>query len=611
MAGWYRRFIPNYADVTAPITNLLRKGVKFRWNDDANLAFEKLKDLLCHAPVLHNPDFTKQFYIRCDASTQGIGGVLFQLDDDDGEKPIAFISQKLNSAQRNYTVTELECLAAVLSVKQFRPYIEGYRFTIFTDHASLKWLMSQKDLSGRLARWSLKLQSYDFTIVHQKGKDNIVADTLSRIYCDSLDEIMCDEKLHDMQLFNVNDLIDEEYTTLRTRIKDYPEKFLNFCVSNDKIFIRLEPKHNRELTDIPVWKMWVPVSSRQVVIEKEHVLPESAHGGIRKTLERIRRLYYWPKMTIDVHRYVTNCIICKQTKASNQATRPPLGKLIIPLRPWQKIYIDLLGPYPRSTNGKTFIFIVLDHLTKFVYLKTLSKASAVNVIACLRNEIFSLFNVPQTIHSDNGNQFKGKEFQSLIKEYGINHVKTAYYSPQSNASERVNRSIVAAIRAYLIDKHTAWDKHLPQISTALRNSIHESTGYSPHFLLYGYHKMGHGQDYKLLQELNMLDEGAIDWMKVSDRLQIVHDEVKKNLVSAYNKYAARYNLRTRERSLNVGQIVYVKQHFLSDASKKFVGKFSFPFVKAIEKEKRGNCYYELTNETGKILGVYHIMDIKT
>lgn len=315
-------------------------------------------------------------------------------------------------------------------------------------------------------------------------------------------------------------------------------------------------------------------------------------------------------MIIDVPDFVVNCIICKQSKAPNQCARPPLGKLTIPERPWQKIYIDLLGPYPRSSNGKTTIFIILDHLTKFVYLKTLTKATASNIVNCLRDEIFSLFSVPQIIHSDNGVQFVGKEFQGLIKEFGINHIKTAYYSPQSNASERVNRSIVAAIRAYLAEKHTVWDKHLPEISSALRNSIHESTGYSPHFLLFGYHKIVHGNDYKLLHELNMIDEGSLDWMSVSDRLQVVHAEVKKNLALAYKKYSERYNLRTRVRSLNIGQTVFVKQHPVSDAKKKFVGKFAFPFIKAVVKERRGNLNYVLSDEKGTILGTYHLMDIK-
>lgn len=151
---------------------------------EAKEAFNTLKHCLTTAPVLRHPDFTKPFLIQCDASEYGIGAVLFQKNEDGLENPIAFYSQKLNSCQKNYSVTEKECLAAVLAVKRFRPCVELMNFTVITDHASLKWLMSLKDLSGRLARWSLQLQNFDFSIEHRKGSDNIVADTLSRMAVD-------------------------------------------------------------------------------------------------------------------------------------------------------------------------------------------------------------------------------------------------------------------------------------------------------------------------------------------------------------------------------------------------------------------------------------------
>ncbi|KAH8388674.1 hypothetical protein KR200_005500, partial [Drosophila serrata] len=144
-------------------------------------AFTKLKEMLCSAPVLRSPDFSKPFYIHCDASNSGVGGVLVQKAESGEECPIAFVSKKLNKAQKSYTVSEKECLAAIICIKRFRAYVEGHDFTVITDHASLKWLMSQTDLNSRLARWALKLQGFTFKIEHRSGKLNVVPDALSRV----------------------------------------------------------------------------------------------------------------------------------------------------------------------------------------------------------------------------------------------------------------------------------------------------------------------------------------------------------------------------------------------------------------------------------------------
>lgn len=123
MTGWYRRFVSNYADVTHPLTDLLKKSKSFTWTDDAQKAFDMLKQKLTTAPFLANPDFKKPFIVQCDASQNGVGAVLSQENDRGEEIPIAYMSQKLNKAQRNYSVTEQECLAAVLAVKNFRAQI--------------------------------------------------------------------------------------------------------------------------------------------------------------------------------------------------------------------------------------------------------------------------------------------------------------------------------------------------------------------------------------------------------------------------------------------------------------------------------------------------------
>lgn len=130
---------------------------------EALTAFKELKLRLVSSPVISSPDFAKPFFVQCDASNVGVGAVLFQKDDDEGEHPIEYFSKKLNSAQKT---TEKECLAVILAIERFRQYIELMDFTVITDHSSLQWLKKQHDLNGRR---SLKLQGYKFNIEHRKG----------------------------------------------------------------------------------------------------------------------------------------------------------------------------------------------------------------------------------------------------------------------------------------------------------------------------------------------------------------------------------------------------------------------------------------------------------
>lgn len=161
MIGYYRRFIPNFAQLGDPLFNLLRTDVDFFWSTACQKAFDALKHTLMCAPVLAYPNFDKPFVVHTDASLTAIGGVLSQLDENGLEHPVGYCSRTLNSHERNYTVTERECLDVIYSYQQFRVYLHGVHFTVVTDHASLKWLKTLKDPEGRLARWAIKLQAFD------------------------------------------------------------------------------------------------------------------------------------------------------------------------------------------------------------------------------------------------------------------------------------------------------------------------------------------------------------------------------------------------------------------------------------------------------------------
>lgn len=548
VAGWYRRFIRNFSELTAPLTNLIKKDKKFVISKEALDSFHNVKYALTRAPVLVHPDFKRHFFIQCDASNVGIGAVLFQKDDSGNERPIAFFSQKLNSAQSNYSVTEKECLAAIMAVKRFRPYVELMPFTIITDHASLKWLMSLRDLNGRLARWALQLQMFDFKIEHKKGSENIVADTLSRL----VEEILMPE---DVVGFDTVEFESETYLEMIKTILENKDKFPDIKVEHGFVFKRTAPRADMELEEYE-FKLWVPENLTTTLIKMAHEPEDKSHGGIKKTLGHLRLKYYWPNMAIHVRNFVKNCNICRECKSSNQHMMPQIGNEVQTDRPFQKLYVDFLGKYPRSRKGNAYVLVVVDHLTKFVFLKPMKEATSKNVIFFLIENVFQQFGVPEVIHTDNGKQFVSKDFEKLMEEYKIAHLKTAFYSPQSNAAERVNQSVLNAIRSYLNNDHTNWDLNLAKIELALRTSVHSATGVTPFFALFGHNMFTCGRDYKLARKLKALSDGELLILDKDDRVSIIRVIIKQNLHNAYERSALRYNRKARIVRFRPGQEVF-------------------------------------------------------
>ena len=182
LTGYYRKFIPNYAETAAPLTDLTKKNApnSVNWTQSCQTAFEQLKRLLCSTPVLSSPDFTRRFILQTDASDIAVGAVLSQRDEEGNDHPIAYFSWKLLPREVRYSTVEKECLAIKLAAQSFRVYLLGREFTIQTDHRSLEWLDRLKENNSRLTRWSLALQPFNFTVEYRAGLKNGNADALSR-----------------------------------------------------------------------------------------------------------------------------------------------------------------------------------------------------------------------------------------------------------------------------------------------------------------------------------------------------------------------------------------------------------------------------------------------
>ncbi|XP_055913098.1 uncharacterized protein LOC129946788 [Eupeodes corollae] len=348
--SWYRRFVPNFAILVRPLTDLLKKSKKFEWTKECEESFRKAKECLVTAPILTCPDFSRPFVVQTDASDYGIGAVLSQ-EFEDGEKAICYLSRSLNRNERNYSTTEKECLAVLWAIEKLRPYLEGVRFTVVTDHHSLVWLSNLKDPQGRLARWAIRLQQFDFKIIHRKGKEHVVPDMLSR----GVPEVA-----------GVSEADSDPWVIkMKSQVEKSPLEYPSWRVENGRLYKHVRLNHIVVHNSGEEWKLVLGKSDRTRTLNECHDAPLSGHMGVKKTFARVAEKYYWPKMRSDITRYVRSCKICQSVKPVNEKPAGLMTERVGNSQPWEMICVDLVGPLPKSSRGFVYILTVVDYFTKF------------------------------------------------------------------------------------------------------------------------------------------------------------------------------------------------------------------------------------------------------
>lgn len=602
MASWYRRFIPNFSTLLAPLTALLKKNAKIIWTDKCEKTFQELKERLSTAPILNCPDYDHDypFYVQTDASDYGLGAVLTQTTDT-GERVICYLSRSLNKAERNYSATEKECLAVLWAIEKLRPYLEAIPFTVITDHHSLQWLHNLKDPTGRLARWAIRLQQFDYNIIHRKGKDHIVPDVLSRTV-PVVNSVNIESKPPPVYT-------DKWYNNLYQSVSRHPQNFANFKIHDNKLY--RYSLSNNPLLDEQNWKLVVPKELRKDIMHTAHAGSLAGHTGTAKTFYRVARDYYWPYMKHDIIHYVQRCPICLAIKTETKKPAGEMSSNIVPEKPWQFISSDLFGPLPRTTKGNNYVLAIVDSLTKFILLFPLRKATAQEISKTIENNVFLVFGVPQGIRIDNGSQFRSKEFRKLADDYKVRLSFNPVYHPQANQTERANRTLKTMMRAVILGKcqgnQRKWDEELQKIGCAMRNSRHDTTGYTPYFLNFGREITLSGEQYNRPGD----DSGIMSPMEKATALSKIFEIVRKNIrkTNAVNK--RNYDLRHRPRSFEVGDMVWKRNMVLSDAAKYFSAKLAPAYVGPYRVHKRLNPWtYELVDQNNKKLGVWNIKDLK-
>lgn len=470
MASWYRRFIPSFATLASPLTYLLKKSTSWVWDLPQRKAFGEIRTRLSTSPTLSCPNFELPFVLQTDASSVGLGAVLTQ-NVDGVEHVIAYASRALIAAERNYTTTEQECLAVLWSVRKFRCYLEGYHFTVITDHSSLRWLHNLKNPSGRLGRWALELQEYDYLIVHRKGALHHVPDALSRIPEDTCSLIV-----------PVARSKDRWYNQKLRSVRRSPDQFPDWRVQDGRLYYHRPPRFPAlEVGDLEAWKLVLPSELRQQALFNSHDVPQAGHLGVEKTLRRLSLKYYWPNMLREVANYVRKCAVCQRCKVEQAVPVGLMGKRILE-QPWDTIAGDIMGPLPTSKNGFAYVLVLQDLFSKWIEIAPLRKATGKRIAEAVEDLIACRWGTPRVFLTDNGTEFVNRDIRALTERLGILHHTIAPYHPQANPVERVNRVLKTMIVSYLGPDHREWDVHLPSLRFAFNTAHHTSTQSSPAYL---------------------------------------------------------------------------------------------------------------------------------
>ena len=611
LTNYFRRLIRGYAMKAGKLTRLLTKEAGWPGGalpPDAREAFEELKKNLCEAPILAYPSPNREFIVTTDASTGsadqkepgGIGAVLSQVDPERGEVIIDYASRSLRPFEKNYSAFMLEAAAASWGLDHWYVYLyNAPKITLYCDHKPLEKLTSRQ--TKTLNRLQEQMMRFNFIIKYKEGKENVVADSLSRNPVDELKTLgLGNSDLRKLQASDEFCKAVEEFQESGQLPKDkknraYVQREANKCFRKEGVWYYQLQRRGR----LPKHVMILPRDLRGIVFDAFHTHMFAGHSGAEKTTWKIQECYWYPAMAVDVIDRVNNCLTCAMSKRSPQYKKrhAPYATYQVPDRPNQQIHIDLFGPLKTSESGKKFILVMSDQFSKLATIAGLPNKEAETVARAIFEKYICRFSVPEKIITDNGGEFCSRITEELYRLLGTKHVKTAVYRPQSNTyAEVFNKEIQKYLKTIMEDGNTLdWEKYLAPLELAYNTGIHSASLHSPFFLTFLHEPrlpfFDAGQ-----QKTLYTDDYATDCIA---RLRATYRLVQSNIEESNRVNQDQHNKGAKHVEFSVGERILVAFPFKElkegrKQNKKLTRPYSDGFV---IDEKIGEYTYVIRNVT--------------
>lgn len=605
--SYYRRFVEGFSKLAAPLHRLVaeltetrtRKGQGPRldgaWTDACEQSFQELKARLVSAPTLAFANFNLPFLLEVDASHIGLGAVLSQ-EQEGRVRPLAYASRSLSPAERNYSSMKLEFLGMKWAMtEKFREYLWGQHCTVWTDNNPLSHLETAK-LGATEQRWVSELSVFNYTIRYRPGRTNKNADSLSRqppvgelgpSAVGTAIPVRVQQVARRQEPLQVTQTA---ITALPSRTTDDLRRlqaadpticaFLPFWQAQkppnattreglsgparillrqwDKIwqseglFYRRihRPDGGEEIS-----QLLLPRCLQEEVLQQLH--NDHGHQGIERTTELVRQRCYWPGMGEDIKQWCQDCTRCTLAKSTKPKIHAPMGHLLAS-RPNQILAVDftLLEP---STDGREQVLVMTDVFSKFTQAVPTRDQKATTVANVLVREWFVRFGVPARIHSDQGRSFESGVVHQLCDLYGIQKSRTTPYHPQGNGQcERFNRTMHDLLRTLPVERKSHWPEFLPQLVFSYNTTIHQSTGESPYYLMFGQEPQL-PVDFLLGRVREPAGGTVAEWMKEHRRrLEVAFQGARGRLQASASRRKERHDQTAQSNLLEEGQLVYVR-----------------------------------------------------